>query len=65
MESRDREVKLLRRDSGRDEPGSSKEPFDPPVEPAARAEIDAAESTWDPWLLALARLQEREERRPN
>jgi hypothetical protein len=28
--------------------------------PTAEAEIDAAESRWDPWLLALAKLEAAE-----
>jgi hypothetical protein len=36
-------------------------------EPAAPVtpEIDAAESRWDPWLVALARMEEAAESRPN
>jgi hypothetical protein len=33
--------------------------------PGAPAEMDAAESRWDPWLLALAKLEVEREARPN
>jgi hypothetical protein len=33
--------------------------------PAAPREMDAAESRWDPWLLALAKLEAQGEVRPN
>ena len=32
---------------------------------AAAPEIDAAESRWDPWLAALARMEQAAESRPN
>ncbi len=32
-----------------------------PLEPAEQPEIDAAESRWDPWTLALARQEIDEE----
>ena len=37
-----------------------------PAQPEAQpVEIDAAESRWDPWLLALARLEAQSEARPD
>ena len=33
--------------------------------PPEPSEIDAAESRWDPWLLALARMELDAETRPN
>lgn len=38
---------------------------EPELLAAPAAEIDAAESAWDPWLLALARLEALNEARPN
>jgi hypothetical protein len=38
---------------------------EPEITPAAPAEMDAAESRWDPWLLALARLEMQNEARVN
>lgn len=35
------------------------------IAPEASTEMDAAESVWDPWLIALARIQAQEEARPN
>jgi len=35
------------------------------LEPTPEAEIDVAESRWDPWLIALARMEiEKEQREP-
>ncbi|HEY8122194.1 MAG TPA: hypothetical protein VII78_12815 [Myxococcota bacterium] len=34
----------------------------PTPDPAAAPEMDAAESCWDPWLLALARIEANETR---
>jgi len=55
---------LLRRDREPDEPSG---PAEAPKAPASDpGEVDAAESRWDPWLLALARIAAQEDAaRPN
>ena len=55
---------LLRRDREPDEPSGPAEPAKAPA--PVPGEVDAAESRWDPWLLALARVAALEdEPRPN
>jgi len=36
---------------------------EPELQPTPEAEIDVAESRWDPWLVALARMEIEEEQR--
>ncbi|MBM4383977.1 MAG: hypothetical protein FJ091_11475 [Deltaproteobacteria bacterium] len=50
-DERERKLRLLERE--------------PEPVPAVPAEMDAAVSRWDPWLLALAKLEMQSEGRPN
>lgn len=56
MNEKPEELTLLKREP---------EPSEPEAPAPAPLEIDAAESRWDPWLLALARIQADEEARRN
>jgi len=53
----DEELRALR---GADREPDAEPEAQPTPEPTAEIEIDAAESRWDPWLVALARMEEEQ-----